>query len=149
MRYLILLFVLALPVQADTRITFLGYSHHFVESDFSYLKNQEFNQVHRTFIIEHASYFVGHYDNSYYEDTFVVGQSFYPYQTKHFRLGIRAGMSYGYRDCFKSGVFDATKEKLFCPAVVPEITYTGSTIYPTLSLVGEAIAISFDYEFGE
>ncbi|EIZ1450459.1 hypothetical protein MOU93_004443 [Vibrio parahaemolyticus] len=125
----------------DTSFYVTGFSKHVgVDGDF--------NEVHDLIGIEHKNFFIGTYNNSYYDQTYLATYNFKWSASEHFEsdiasyfnYGFTAGMSYGY-DCDYID-FAICKNK-FMPVITPYIEFDKYFIKPNVSILGNAFFITF------
>jgi len=105
------------------------------------------NETHELIAIEYHGYAVWHFKNSFSRETFAVAKYYDLFEKGYFKGGLYVGMTYGYRGaCDKAGGH-LSDPKVFCPMVVPEITYTKYKTQITVGLMVNAIAIGPKWEF--
>lgn len=108
-----------------------GFSKHLI--------TQGLNETHNFVGIQHDKLFAGVFNNSYNNTTGIVAyDTTYTYNDS-FSYGLMSGMSYGY-NCDDVQIPCLSG---FMPLVLPYVEYTKSTIKPMVSLLGEALFITF------
>ncbi len=133
----ILVIIFSFSAKADNLYTG-AWSYHINSTPFIT------NETHHLLAYEHDRLIVGAFKNSYGDLTAVVGSRFELFEAGDFRGGIYLGITYGYRTC--DNMAKGNPDRVFCPAVVPEISYTRYKLQPTVMLLGNAIALSFKWK---
>lgn len=116
------------------------------------------NESHNLLAYELKGVSVGTFVNSFGDRSYIATIEAASVTMGDFEARALVGVVYGYRECGKSqpepsrheyGPMPAVKEgpKLYCPAVIPEISYTGYRIQPSLILLGPAPALTFKVAF--
>ena len=91
---------------------------------------------------EHNTLLVAAYKNSYGKASLFVAKRLEFIDEPTWKAAVNVGINYGYYKCLRVDM----EEKTWCPAVVPEISYTKYKVQPTLSLFGKAIVLAFKWE---
>ena len=138
------------PVHADD-VYIGGWSKHLNDNNKN--KDQEpteyqFNGDHSLFAYEYDNYVVGHFYNSYYDSTWFASRRFPIATAGDFSLNLHAGITYGYKSCeFSKLDYSVEGPPVYCPMIVPEISYDRYMIRPTLMIVGNAFVVTFKINF--
>lgn len=112
----LILAVWAGNAEAETRLYLGALSKHF--------SSEDYNERHKLVMVEHNGFIAGYTDNSYDEDTFLLGgklrverADFIP----HVESSVIVAATYGYRSCSK-GWSDSSKD--VCGMVAAQFDYT-------------------------
>lgn len=125
----------AQSVRAETRLYLGALSKHF--------SSQEYNESHKLVMVEHNGFIAGYTDNSYDEDTFLLGGKFRVERADfipHVESSVLVAATYGYRSCSKgwsdsgkdvcgmvAAQFDYTKWERYHPSIVVTPVFVGLT----------------------
>ncbi|AUR90873.1 TMhelix containing protein [Vibrio phage 1.151.O._10N.222.46.B1] len=122
-------------------VYFGGWSNHLTGSTDK--TGYEYNEKHDLIALEYKKVFVGTMLNSYDTRSYVLGYCFAPLSTKYVDFKILAGAVHGYEkhqnDILRMGSLNG----FIAPAVEINTPY----IQPTVMLFGEALTLTFKYEF--
>lgn len=131
----ILAVALAIPLSAsaETALHFLGISHHFNNND-------TYNNNNYGLLLEHNSWVVGGFKNSYNDDTYIVGLTGKTQLVGPLQVGLLGGLNYGYYGCGtppdpsnQTSLLPQTRK--FCPVFAPYLAWTTPVgIDPIVSL---------------
>ena len=138
MRILILLALLASQAHADTYLTLGGwsvhtskqYTHHFSPTE---REKRDYNSSHNAVILEHNGYSAGYMRNSFDKDTFLAG-----YNYRYGDFSLTTAVATGYQELHTC--IDIKND--LCLVFVGSY----SMPYTKLSLIGNALAISFEFK---
>jgi len=134
---LLFIFVMSLIVSTANAasVTIGGYSKHFVKG--------EYNENHKFIAVEYNSIVVGKFTNSYNKDALLAAYKL-NWSSSEYNLdyGVLMGAVSGYEGTLmgKYNIGHLT------PVVIPYVSYR-ATISPSLSLMGAAVVLTFDYRF--
>jgi hypothetical protein len=92
-------------------------------------------------MIQHNGWEIGHYKNTFFDDTAVAGYFVPLANVGNFELGVHMVATYGYKFCINE--MQVHKRDQVCAGVMPEIRYTRWKIQPTLISIGQGVAVSF------
>lgn len=140
-----LLFALSSTVFAnDTSIYFGGWSKHFAVK--GGVAKSSLNEQHQMFVVEHNNIVAGYFKNSYGDDSGVIARKYHIMSNNTLSFDISVGASYGYKACRPRERYPLDADKLFCPAVVPELTYTKYegkySIQPSVMIISGAVVLA-------
>lgn len=102
--------------KAETRLYLGALTEHFSDKDY--------NESHNLVMVEHSGMIAGYTDNSYDEDTFLLGGKFRVERADflpHVESSVLVAATYGYRSCSK-GWSDSGKD--VCGMVAAQFDYT-------------------------
>tara|TARA_R100000152_G_C6782307_1_gene219774 strand:+ start:17583 stop:17996 length:414 start_codon:yes stop_codon:yes gene_type:complete len=132
MKYLILITLLMSPLSHADKLYLGAKSYHFDRS-------KDYNETHKLVMYEREGYVAAYFNNSYDEDTFLLGKRLYYPLTDNLTTSVMVGATYGYRSLRKPG--DLSRSRKVLPAVTLSIEYRFGGLLNTLFL-GSAVAIS-------
>ena len=157
----VLLSLFSLSVSADEYVYFGGWSQHYGEHPNSTEANlpdhpcwepggpcveglkyydPDFNGNHKLIGYEKYGFMLGHFKNSFYQNTWVLDRKFNLKKYKDFTLLGSVGLTYGYTDCdFKNR---GSKSEV-CPSLQIGVAYTKYKIEPVISTGGDYINLTF------
>lgn len=131
----IILLVCVMGSHADT-LYFGGWSTHLGEPDAPY------NQSHEMLGYERGNVFAARFINSHNRESYAVAYA-WKWQKADIQWGIYAGAVYGYRSCYG----DDGEKTVYCPLLVPMVSYTKYAVQPTVLLMGNAATFAIRYSF--
>lgn len=138
-----LLLTLSLSSFADS-LYLGGWSKHFiVKGDGSIPLNESHNIV----AIERNNWIAGYFKNSYFDDSALVARKYHIMSNNTWALDIAVGASYGYRTCSMEGRYPRDADKRWCPAIVPELTYTKYRVKPSIMVMTGALVLTFKIDY--
>lgn len=139
----LLIALLALsPMAAQADGVYLGgWSNHLTGSTDK--TGYEYNEKHDLIAVEYKNIFVGTMINSYDTRSYVAGYSFDLYESKYIDFRMLAGAVHGYTEA-QNNILRAGSLNGF---VAPVVEFNTPYIEPTLMLFGEALTLTFKYEF--
>lgn len=118
-----------------------GWSNHLSGSTDK--SGYEYNEKHDLIAVEYNQIFVGTMLNSYSSRSFVAGYSFDLYETKYIDFKLLAGAVHGYTEAQN----DIARLGSVNGFVAPVVELNTPHIKPTVMLFGEALTLTFKYEF--
>lgn len=119
----VILMVISLTTQAETRIALGGWSYHLQGEGIT-------NSVHNVLGVEYEGYSAGYFKNSYGRDTFFMGKNWSWHLQGHFNLTASLGINRGYRKCYSDDGDSAT----ICPHGYIGFEYDKFWIVPSIKL---------------
>lgn len=130
----------ALASEDQFSVTVGVYTKHF-EGDFDY------NENNKLLAFEYNNFVVGTFDNSFDDQTYLVGYDWHT-EWNDFRFGVIGGAMYGYNrgrvyDMFYS---EGSGTKLL-PLALPYVSYNKYLIKPIVGVMGNAVTLLAKYEF--
>lgn len=135
-----LLFLLSsMSVMAEDYIYTGAWSYHFDQKDHPIT-----NQKHDLIGYQHDAWMIGSYHNSFGDQSYMIGREFQVRQYGNFNLTVVAGADYGYKSCTGP---TTNKDAVWCPAIMPVLTYTKYDIQPSLAIMGRALTLQIRWRF--
>lgn len=106
------------------------------------------NETHYLLGYEQRGYLLGLLVNSFEDPTLMFGKGFDLMDNRLLRARVYLGGTYGYYECYKGprGQGTAIEDRSLCPAVVPEISAQFLPGNPSVSLLGDAVALTFRFD---
>lgn len=102
------------------------------------------NEDHNFIGLQYNKWLIASYENSFYKRSYLVGYEFYSKEIfKNITANVKVGFISGYPDC-KTWMDKRTD---FCPMMAPEITYTKFKLQPSITFMGNSLALTFKYKF--
>lgn len=121
-----------------------GWSQHFnTKGDGSITLNESHNIV----AVEYNNWLVGYFKNSYNDDSGVVARKYRIMSGNNLSFDVAIGTVYGYRTCERRSTYPNGSSKKWCPAVVPEISYTKYRVQPSVMVMSSAVVVAIKVGF--
>ncbi len=135
---LLILFALSNPVKANDNHIYLGaWSFH---SKDEWAKGKEYNETNELYAIQYNKFFVGTFNNSYYERTYAAGLYFpTDFQNTIIEVSAIIGVTHGYKECYGPG--DPNEDTKTCFLLMPEFTLNVGKLKPSLTFLSSQIAV--------
>lgn len=106
-------------------------------------REKDYNETNFALFLEYEEYVVGGFNNSYYNDTYLVGK-YYNIERDGVEIGVILGGMKGYKD---EDIFLPCVSDDVCMAVAPVLTWTESEWQPTIMFGGTFVSLLIGYEF--
>lgn len=152
----IILIVFSTIANANDYVYLGAWSYHFndnpnthreasctIEGCRFYLAADKYNESHRLIGYQKNSYLLAHYDNSFYQSTWLASRQFESAFSKNFSALAAIGITYGYTDCDYE---DKGTNPTACPYYQVGIAYTKFKLQPIIATSGSVLTISFRLE---
>lgn len=144
MKVIFLLIFITLPSFANADGLYTGAWSYHVTADDRKRAGKPLNQDHELIAVEYESYYAGHYVNSLNHSTYLLGKYIELYETGYFKFGILAGVTYGYKTCYKPE--NKSTQSVYCPMFMPEARYTKYKVQPSVFVMQEGAAIALRWD---
>lgn len=134
--------VFAATANAEINVTFGGWSYHVQDRDI--ITNEDHKLLGLSYVNENNGWggFAARFDNSFDRESYALGVAKY-WSVSDFIVGIQGGAVYGYTSCMGN----EGDKSVWCPMVVPSISYAKWDLQPTIMLMGPAVVFAFSYSF--
>ena len=120
-----------------------AWSYHYYKDE-AEAAGYKINSNQNLIAYERNSYMIGYFKNSFGYDTVIASKYFNLYDNHDIKLGLYAGINYGYRWCGND--YSHNQDAVICPHLIPEFRYTKYKLQPSILLIQYGAALTFRWD---